>query len=53
MLFTILWIIGITLLIALWVGLADFVPQFLGPVYFALPFFSLFIVWLFVKVFKK
>lgn len=53
MMFTILWIIGITLLIALWVAMADFVPPFLGPVYFALPFFTAIVVWLFVKVFKK
>jgi hypothetical protein len=51
--FTIVWIIAISLLIALWVGLADFVPQFLGPVYFALPFFTAIVVWLFAKVFKK
>jgi len=53
MMSTAIWIIGMTLLISLWVGLADFVPQFLGPVYFAFPFVTAILVWLFVKVFKK
>jgi hypothetical protein len=51
--FTILWIIGITLVVALWVAAAEIVPPFLGPVYFAVPFVTIILIWLFSRVFKK
>jgi hypothetical protein len=51
--FTVIWFVAIVILIATWVMVGEIVPQPFGPVYFALPFITVILAWLFSKAFKK